>query len=49
MPEDGRNQVEPHPYGQAFAARDLDRLVSLLADDVSFHSGVTSELGFEGR
>src|SRR2546423_6445938 len=41
--------MEPHPYRQAFAARDLDRLASLLADDVSFHSGVTSELGFEGR
>jgi hypothetical protein len=41
--------VEPHPYRQAFEARDLDQLVSVLADDVSFHSPVVSELGFEGR
>src|SRR5207244_5351116 len=41
--------MEPHPYRQAFAARDLDRLVSLLADDAIFHSPFISEPGFEGR
>jgi ketosteroid isomerase-like protein len=30
--------METHPYQQAFADRDLDRLVALLADDVVFHS-----------
>ena len=41
--------MEAHPFRQAFAARDRERLVSLLADDVSFHSPVISEPGFEGR
>jgi hypothetical protein len=41
--------MEPHPYRQAFAARDLDRLVSLLADDAIFHSPLTRELGLEGH
>ena len=36
-------------YRQAFADRDLDRLVSLLADDVVFHSPVITDPGFEGR
>ena len=41
--------MELHPYGQAWAARDLDRLLSLLSDDVVFHSPFVSEPGFEGR
>lgn len=41
--------MEPHPYRQAFADRDLDALVALLADDVVFHSPVISDPGFEGR
>ena len=41
--------MEPHPYRQAFAARDLDGLVALLADDVVFHSPVIADPGFEGR
>jgi hypothetical protein len=41
--------VDPHPYRQAFADRDLDRLVGLLADDVVFHSPVIGDPGFEGR
>lgn len=40
--------MTPHPFRQAFAARDLDRLVSLLANDVTFHSPVMSE-PFKGR
>jgi len=41
--------VEPHPYRQAFADRDLQRIVALLADDVVFHSPVITDPGFEGR
>lgn len=41
--------MDPHPYRQAFAARDLDGLVALLADDVVFHSPVITDPGFEGR
>jgi hypothetical protein len=41
--------MERHPYGQAFADRDLDGLVALLADDVVFHSPVIADPGFEGR
>lgn len=41
--------MELHPYAQAWAARDLDRLLSLLSDDVVFHSLFVSEPGFEGR
>jgi hypothetical protein len=41
--------MEPHPYGQALAARDLHGLVALLADDVIFHSPVITEPGFVGR
>jgi hypothetical protein len=41
--------MEPHPYRKAFAARDLDGLVALLADDVVFHSPVITDPGFEGR
>ena len=41
--------MEPHPYRQAFEAQDLDRLLSLLADDVIYHSPIVAEPGFEGR
>lgn len=41
--------MEPHPYRQAFEAQDLERLVSLVADDGIFHSPIISEPGFEGR
>lgn len=41
--------MDPHPYRQAYEARDLDRLVALLADDVVFHSAIVLEQGFEGR
>jgi hypothetical protein len=41
--------MKTHPYRLAFADRDLDRLIALLADDVVFHSPVISEPGFEGR
>lgn len=41
--------MESHLYRQAFADRDLNRLVALLADDVVFHSPVISDPGFEGR
>jgi hypothetical protein len=42
--------MEAHPYRQAFEARDLDRLVSTLADDVIVHSAVLTEADpFEGR
>lgn len=41
--------MEPHPYRQAFAARDLDGLMSLLADDVILHSGLITGPGFEGH
>ena len=38
-----------HPFREAFGNRDLDALDGLLADDVSFHSPVISEPGFEGK
>jgi ketosteroid isomerase-like protein len=41
--------MEPHPYRQAFATRDIDGLVALLADDVVFHSPVIPDPAFEGR
>lgn len=41
--------MELHPYGQAWAASDLDRLLSLLADDVIYHSPLLIEPAFEGR
>ncbi len=41
--------MEPHPYGQALADRDLDRLVALLADDVVFHTPDIAKPGFQGR
>jgi SnoaL-like domain len=41
--------MEPHPYGQAFAAGDLGRLVALLADDVVLYSPDIGEPAFQGR
>src|SRR5213592_1973066 len=41
--------MEPHPYRQAFAGRDINGLVALLAEDVVFHSPVITNPGFEGR
>ena len=41
--------MEPHPFRQAFESQDLDGLLSLLAEDVIFHSPVIAEPGFEGR
>ncbi len=41
--------MEPHPFRRAFEAQDLDRLLSLLADDVTYHSPIVAEPGFEGR
>jgi hypothetical protein len=41
--------MEPHPYRQTYAARDIDGLVALLADDVLFHSPVIANPAFEGR
>src|SRR2546423_15423075 len=41
--------MQPHPYRQAFAAQDLDRLLPLLAADVSMHSLFITEPAFEGR
>lgn len=41
--------MQAQDYRQAFSDRDLDRLVSLLADDVVFHSPVITEPGFKGR
>jgi hypothetical protein len=44
-----REIMQSHAYRQAFADRDLGRLVPLLADDVVFHSPVIGAPGFEGR
>ena len=41
--------MELHPFGQAWAAGDLHRLLSMLSDDVTFHSPFVGEPGFEGR
>jgi SnoaL-like domain len=41
--------MEPHPYGQACAARDVDPLAALLADDVVFHTPDIEDPGFQGR
>lgn len=38
-----------HPFAQAWIARDLDSVLSLLTDDVIFHSPLISEPAFEGR
>jgi hypothetical protein len=38
-----------HPYRQAFLEKDLEAMRAQLADDVSFHSPVLGEPGFEGR
>ena len=41
--------MDLHPFGQAWRARDLDRVLSMLSDDVIFHSPFVSEPAFEGR
>ena len=41
--------MNSHPYRQAFEARDLDGLLSLLADDVIVHSAVSAGSDFHGR
>src|SRR2546429_2821936 len=41
--------MEAHPYRQTYAARDIDGLIALLADDVVFHSPVIANPAFEGR
>jgi hypothetical protein len=41
--------MEPHPYGQAFAERNLERLAALLADDVVFYTPDIAYPGFQGR
>lgn len=41
--------MDSHPYVQAFAGRNLERVVELLADDAVFHSPVITAPGFEGR
>jgi ketosteroid isomerase-like protein len=41
--------MEPHPYGRSLAARDLDRLAALLADDVVFHTPDIAGPAFQGR
>ncbi len=38
-----------HPYAQAFAEHDHPGTVTLLAQDVIFHSPVIGDSGFEGR
>ncbi len=41
--------MELHPYAQAWVTGDLDRVLSLLTDDVIFHSPLIDEPPFEGR
>lgn len=41
--------MELHPYAQAWVAGDLDGVLSLLTDDVIFHSPLINEPAFEGR
>jgi hypothetical protein len=41
--------ADSHPFRQAFADKDLEAMGPLLAEDVSFHSPVIREPGFEGR
>lgn len=38
-----------HPFGQAWAARDIDRLLPQLAHDVVYHSPILGNPGFDGR
>jgi hypothetical protein len=40
--------VEPHPYWRAFLDRDLDRLETMFAPEIVFHSPIISHPGFEG-
>src|SRR5688500_8424895 len=42
-------EAKGHLFREAFRNRDLDAMGELLADDVSFHSPVISEPGFEGK
>jgi len=42
-------EAQAHPFLAAFGNRDLKAMEELLADDVSFHSPVISEPGFEGK
>ena len=42
-------EASVHPFIDAFRNRDLGAMGDLLADDVSFHSPVISEPGFEGK
>lgn len=41
--------MELHPYAQAWVDHDLDRILSLLTDDVTFHSPLIDGPAFEGR
>lgn len=41
--------MTPHPYREALAAQDLDRLMSLCADEVTLHSPMVSGPGIKGR
>lgn len=41
--------MQLHPYAKALEARDLDGMLSLLAEDVIVHSPWVSGPGFEGR
>jgi hypothetical protein len=40
--------MEPHPYGQAFAERDLERLPALPTDGVGFHTLDIADPAFQG-
>jgi len=42
-------EAQGHPFRDAFKNRDLEAMGELLADDVSFHSPVISEPGFQGK
>jgi hypothetical protein len=42
-------EQQAHPFREAFMNRDLEAMRELLADDVSFHSPVISDPGFEGK
>src|SRR2546429_9254207 len=41
--------MEAHPYRQTYAARDIDGLIALLADDAAFHSPVIPIPALGGR
>jgi hypothetical protein len=42
-------EAQAHTFRDAFKNRDLRAMEQVLADDVSFHSPVISEPGFEGK